>query len=165
MFTFFFLSPVEVSLLADYSIHIRHPMCFQTLKEKLDNSFTDTGLSRGGGGNSYTTYGQFLKDLRLIFKNAKTYCAVHMEADEISRTIYDSAVMLGDLMEGWISKEFSVDIAEKVLMHQIKSQVSHSSLIHSFIYHFICHSSLNCLGRGRSGGSGSRATAAGGGGG
>lgn len=96
-------------------------MCFETLKEKLENSFTDTGSSRGGGAG-YVTYGQFLKDLRLIFKNAKTYCAVHMEVDEISRTIYDAAVMLGDLMEGWIAREFSVEVAEKVLLHKIKSE-------------------------------------------
>jgi hypothetical protein len=114
---------VEVSLIADYSIHIRHPMCFQTLKEKLENSFTDSGSNRAGGGtSSYATYGQFLKDLRLIFKNARTYCAVHMEVDEISRTIYDAAVLLGDLMEVWIAKDFSVEVAEKVLLHQIKSE-------------------------------------------
>jgi hypothetical protein len=106
-------------------------MCFQTLKEKLESSFTDTGSMRGGGAGgggggggsgSYCTYGQFLKDLRLIFKNAKTYCAVHMESDETSRTIYDAAVMLGDLMEGWIAKEFSVEVAEKVGLHKIKSE-------------------------------------------
>ena len=118
---FLFPSPVEVSQLADYSIHIRRPMCFETLKEKLEQSFTDTGSNRGGT-SGYVTYGQFLKDLRLIFKNAKTYCAVHMEVDDISRTIYDAAVLLGDLMEMWIAKEFSVEVGEKVLLHAIKSQ-------------------------------------------
>jgi len=121
----FFRDPVEVSNLADYSIHVRHPMCFHTLKEKLDNSFADTGgrssMSRGGN-NVYSTYGQFLKDLRLIFKNAKTYNAVHMEADETSRIIYEAAVMFTDLMTEWISKDFSVEVAEKVGLHIIKTE-------------------------------------------
>ena len=113
---------MEVSKIADYSIHIRYPMCFQTLKEKLENSFTDTGeLRRGGGSGQYITYGEFLKDLKLIFKNAKTYCAIHMETDDVSRAIYDAAVMLNELLDEWIAKEFSVDVAEKVLLHAIKS--------------------------------------------
>ena len=100
-------------------------MCFHTLKEKLDNTFADTGsrssMSRGGN-DSYSTYGQFLKDLRLIFKNAKTYNAVHMEVDEISRNIYEAAVMFTDLMTEWISKDFSVEVAEKVGLHKIKTE-------------------------------------------
>jgi hypothetical protein len=114
---------VEVSALADYSIHIRHPMCFQVLKEKLENSVMDMSHSEvGASGNCYTTYGQFLKDLGLIFKNAKTYCALHMEVDEVSRNIYDAAIMFNDLMAEWIAKDFSLEVAEKVGLHAIKSE-------------------------------------------
>jgi hypothetical protein len=48
----------------------------------------------------YPTYGAFLKDLRLIFSNAKAYNGVHMDVDEVSKNIYDAAVMFEELVRG-----------------------------------------------------------------
>lgn len=103
----YFSRPVPVKDVHDYLVYVRHPMDFYTVKEKLDK-------------HKYATFGHFIKDLRLIFSNAKTYNKVHMDNDPVSKSCYESAVMLSDKLEAWLCEDFSIDVAERVLYNRIK---------------------------------------------
>jgi hypothetical protein len=104
----FFLHPVPIKDVHDYSVYVRHPMDFITVKEKLEKQ-------------RYATYGSFLKDLKLIFANAMVYNKVHMETDPISKSCYQSAVFLNEKLESWLHEEFSIDVAERILYNRIKA--------------------------------------------
>ena len=97
-----FCAPVIMP--SDYAVYIRKPMDLGTVSKKLQK-----GLNKGHEGG-YMSYGEFLNDLRLTFKNSIKYNAVHLE-DEGSAAVHKAATMfldrLEDLLPAW-----TVDVAE-----------------------------------------------------
>ncbi len=96
---------VPVVMPSDYSVYVRKPMDLGTVQKKLHK-----GLNKSHEGG-YMSYGEFLNDLRLTFKNSIKYNAVHMQ-DEGSATVHKAASnFLGRLEE--LLPSWTVDVAEK----------------------------------------------------
>lgn len=58
---------------ADYAVYVRRPMDLGTIAAKLDKG----GAQFGG----YSTYGEILSDVRLVFANAIKYNSHHLDDD------------------------------------------------------------------------------------
>ncbi|KAL0082279.1 hypothetical protein J3Q64DRAFT_1722561 [Phycomyces blakesleeanus] len=58
----FFLTPVDMGVIPDYALVIRHPMDFTTMKERLERDY-------------YQHLDDILHDFKMIVRNAKTYNA------------------------------------------------------------------------------------------
>ncbi|OAD76574.1 hypothetical protein PHYBLDRAFT_104241, partial [Phycomyces blakesleeanus NRRL 1555(-)] len=57
-----FLTPVDMGVIPDYALVIRHPMDFTTMKERLERDY-------------YQHLDDILHDFKMIVRNAKTYNA------------------------------------------------------------------------------------------
>jgi hypothetical protein len=116
LLTFYY--PIDTVNIVDYSVYVRHPMDLSTLKFKLDGTEpTDPAIRKMINMHAprYTTFGQFLDDLRRIFANAKKYNVVHKDDDTsgLSLAIYEAAIFFGERLESLLPK-FSITLADKI---------------------------------------------------
>ena len=59
-----FMKPVNTKVFTDYLSIVKHPICFETVESKLKER---------GKNASYLTNESFVRDVRLIFQNCKSY--------------------------------------------------------------------------------------------
>ncbi len=105
----YFLKPVDENLLADYSVYVRRPIDLSTVKAKLEavsggqqgSSYSSLSSSSSSNVGRYSTYGEFISDLRRIFSNALKYNDAHRASDHtgLSQLIYDAALVLQARLE------------------------------------------------------------------
>eukprot|EP01035_Chromulina_nebulosa_P021190 gene21190-27452_t len=127
----FFLTPIDASLLADYYGYVRKPMDLTTIKYRLDGSLPYPASSTKPEivallkliqqHKLYTTYWDFICDLRRVFDNAIVYNSAHVLSDTtgLSQRIVDAAIFYKEKLENLIGT-FSIKLIDKLERNKIK---------------------------------------------
>ena len=103
---YYFEVAVNVELVPDYYEFVRRPMHYNRVKQKVEQ-------------NMYDNFMAVVDDINLIFANAKAYNKTHLQSDEISLKVYNSAVILEEKLAKIVYEDYSIEIADKVLRLQI----------------------------------------------
>lgn len=98
----FFNRPVNLRDVPNYTMYVRRPMDFQTLRKTLED-----------GG--YGTNEEFLKDLRRIFTNAIDFNKNFKDSDPYSKLVYAAAETFLQKLDAQLYRDFSIEVAERRL--------------------------------------------------
>jgi hypothetical protein len=114
----YFLAPVDVNLVADYTVYIRHPIDLSTIKYKLDGTEPTVewiSISINKLTPRYSRMGDFLQDLRKVFTNAETYNKAHIETDTTatSKLVYEAALVFEEKLENLLPR-FTLTMADRI---------------------------------------------------
>jgi hypothetical protein len=114
----YFIAPVDVTLVTDYSVYVRSPMDLSTIKYKLDGTEPTVDWIANAINKlspRYKKIGDFVQDLRRVFSNAKVFNKAHIDTDptETSKLIYEAALIFDEKLEGLLPK-FTLSLADRI---------------------------------------------------
>lgn len=124
-----FLLPVDENLVPDYSVHVREAMDLTTIKFKLDR--TDLPAKIAGLINRFApqhkTYGEFLRDLRLIFDNAIVYNRAHFATDPtgFSHKICSAAEEFKELLDSKLIPQLTLSLFDRIEIRKLELLFKH----------------------------------------
>ncbi len=102
----FFLQP---NYPADYFAYIAKPMAWETCHRRLQD-------------RKYETFGEVVSDLRLIFSNALKYNGRVKDVDSVSKTAYESAVIMSGKLEAAIQRML-VTVSDRIEREKVEDIV------------------------------------------
>ncbi|KAJ1430452.1 hypothetical protein B484DRAFT_50806 [Ochromonadaceae sp. CCMP2298] len=110
----YFDLPVDVAQITDYSVYVRRPADFSTVRYRLEGVLPGDLRVRGlmdMGARPYKTVGDFLEEVRRIFSNAAKYNQPKRATDPVSDAVFLAAERLRERFETLLCTT-SVTLAE-----------------------------------------------------
>jgi hypothetical protein len=122
----YFDVPVDVVHVTDYSVYVRRPADFSTVRYRLEGQLPGDLRVRGLmdlGARPYKTVGDFLEEMRRVFSNATKYNQPKRATDPVSDAVFLAAQRLSERFEALLCTT-SVTLAELSERRRILSKDS-----------------------------------------